>query len=167
MGDRVSTAGADSLADAPALKRLVLRRRSLAAKVGKEREADTFTSLWSLCSFAAGNRAQCVISSAKSVFFMHGPESEPDREGHRFRGVFRPRRCFLPWCPADRTGSRFSHAAQRQGDRIEARAAGGPARQRVCFCTAKPQSSVQHSDVTEGRTWPLSSSGLATRWTSG
>ena len=167
MGDRGLTAGADFLADAPPLKRLVLRRRSLAAKVGKEREADTFTSLWSLCSFAAGNGAQCVTFSAKSVIFMYGPESEPDRAGHRYRGVFRPRRCFLPWCPADRTGSRFSHAAQRQGDRIEARAAGGPARQRVCFCTAKPQSSVQHSDVTEGRTWPLSSSGLATRWTTG
>jgi len=39
MGDRVSTAGADFLADAPPLKRLVLRRRSLAAKERKERKA--------------------------------------------------------------------------------------------------------------------------------
>ena len=39
MGVRVSTVGADSLADTPALKRLVLRRRSSAAKERKEREA--------------------------------------------------------------------------------------------------------------------------------
>ena len=39
MGVRVSTAGADFLADAPALKQLVLRRRSLAAKERKERKA--------------------------------------------------------------------------------------------------------------------------------
>ncbi len=55
MGDRGSTAGADSLADTPALKRLVFRGRSLAAKERKERKADTFPSLCSLCSFAAGN----------------------------------------------------------------------------------------------------------------
>jgi len=63
MGVRVSTVGADSLADTPALKRLVLRRRSSAAKERKERKADKSLSLCSLCSFAAGNRIGRVRSA--------------------------------------------------------------------------------------------------------
>jgi len=51
MGVRVLTAGADFLADAPPLERLVLRRRSLAAKERKERKADKSLSLCCLCSF--------------------------------------------------------------------------------------------------------------------
>jgi len=87
MGDRVSTAGADFLADAPPLKRLVLRRRSLAAKERKEREADTFTSLSFLCSFAAGNR----IGRVRSAIAVRG--RKPPERSRAGVGGFRGRDC--------------------------------------------------------------------------
>ena len=51
MGDRGPAAEADSLADTPPLKQLVLRWRSLAAKERQERKADKSLSLCCLCSF--------------------------------------------------------------------------------------------------------------------